>query len=195
MHILHKYIKYNYSKRQGKIEYIVIHDTGNKGKGANANSHYNYFNGGDRQASAHYFVDDKQIIEVVEPTKHRSWHCGDGRGKNGITNDNSIGIEMCVNIDGDFEKTYQNTVELTKELQKKYNIPDNKVVRHQDASGKVCPYSLIKDKLKGKTWETFKRDIKEGETLYRVCIGTYSNIDNARRVAKEKGGFIIEYKK
>lgn len=42
-------IKYNRSNRGGTpIKYIVVHDTGNPSRGANATAHYNYFNGGDR---------------------------------------------------------------------------------------------------------------------------------------------------
>lgn len=57
-----KLIKYNFTANANTPKYIVIHDTGNKSKGANAFMHYKYFNGGDRQASAHYFVDDKGAI-------------------------------------------------------------------------------------------------------------------------------------
>ena len=134
-----KLVKYNFSKRtEGKIKYISIHDTGNKRRGADAEAHFNFFNGGDRGASAHYFVDDKQILRIIKD-EHKSWHCGDGRGLNGITNDNSIGIEMCINSDGDFNKTYLHTLKLTKYLMKKYNIPLENVVRHYDASRKICP--------------------------------------------------------
>ena len=154
-----KLVKYNFSKRtEGKIKYIVIHDTGNKRSGADANAHFNFFNGGDRQSSAHYFVDDKQILRVVKDSD-KSWHCGDGRGLNGITNDNSIGIEMCINSDGDFNKTYLHTLKLTKYLMKKYNIPLENVVRHYDASRKICP-NIWKENNWAK-WDKFKQDLKQ----------------------------------
>ena len=154
-----KLIKYNFSSRGGeKIKYIVIHDTGNKRSGADAEAHFNFFNNGDRQASAHYFVDDKQILRVVKDSD-KSWHCGDGRGLNGITNDNSIGIEMCINSDGDFNKTYLHTLKLTKYLMKKYNIPLENVVRHYDASRKICP-NIWKENNWAK-WEKFKQDLKQ----------------------------------
>jgi N-acetylmuramoyl-L-alanine amidase len=142
MNIEKKLIKYNFSSRNGqKISYIVIHDTGNKNKGADAEAHYKYFSGGNRNASAHYFVDDKKVIQIIEDN-NASWHCGDGRGKFGITNQNSIGIEICVNVDGNYEKAFKNAIELTKELMKKYNIPTERVVRHYDASRKLCPASM-----------------------------------------------------
>ena len=48
MKINKKQIAYNRTSRNQKPVYIVIHDTGNPGKGANANAHFNYFNGGNR---------------------------------------------------------------------------------------------------------------------------------------------------
>ena len=194
MEIEKKYVKYNYSKRNDKIKYIVIHDTGNAGKGADSYAHYNYFNGGDRQASAHYFVDDKRIVEIIDPVNHASWHCGDGKGKYGITNHNSIGVEICVNSDGDFGKAYKNSIDLVKTLMNKFGIDNNHVVSHYDASRKSCPNTLIKGFNKGYTWESFKSDIsKSKDKLYRVCIGSYRDIENARKKAKEVGGFIVEY--
>ena len=175
-----KLVKYNFSKRtEGKINYIVIHDTGNKGEGADANTHFNFFNGGDRQSSAHYFVDDKQILRVIKDVD-RSWAVGDGRDKYGITNENSLNIEMCINSDGDFNKTYLNTLKLTKYLMEKYNIPLENVVRHYDASRKLCP-----NVWKGNNWEKwnrFKEDLKNigrEEKDYRNTITLlYENLFN-----------------
>ena len=194
MDILKKYVVFNFSKRTDKIKYIVIHDTGNKGVGADALAHFTYFNGANRDASAHYFVDDKRIVEIIEPLNSRAWHCGDGKGKYGITNDNSVGVEMCINVDGDFNKTFDKTVELTKHLMKRFNIDADHVVRHYDASRKQCPGSLFQNSY-GYSWDNFKNRIKDKKTLYRVCIGSYADIENARKKAKEVGGFIVEYNK
>ena len=120
-----------------------------------------FFNGADRQSSAHYFVDDKQILRVVKDSD-KSWHCGDGRGLNGITNENSIGVEMCINSDGDFNKTYLNALKLTKYLMKKYNIPLENVVRHYDASRKICP-----NIWKENNWEKWNRFKEALNNLYK----------------------------
>ena len=50
MRINKKQIAYNRTPRTQKPVYIVIHDTGNTGKGANAKAHFNYFNGGNNLA-------------------------------------------------------------------------------------------------------------------------------------------------
>lgn len=179
-----KLIKYNYSSRNNKrIEYIVIHDTGNTSKGAGADNHYRYFNGGNRNASAHYFVDDKEIIQTVEDA-NASWHCGDGKGKYGITNSNSIGVEICINSDGDYEKAVANTVELVKHLMEKHNIPIEKIVRHYDASRKICPRTMSNNNWE--RWKGFKESLQEQsepakQTFYRVMAGSFSQRDNAQR--------------
>ena len=157
MKINKKQIVYNRTPRTQKPVYIVIHDTGNTGKGANANAHFNYFNGGNRNASADFFVDDTQILQVNDYNKFYTWHCGDGKGKYGITNRNSVGIEICVNSDSNYDVAFCKTVELTKYLMKKLNIDIDHVVRHYDASRKNCPASMNKNGWA--LWNTFKASL------------------------------------
>ena len=170
-------IKYNRSNRGGTpIRYIVVHDTGNPSRGANATAHYNYFNGGDRSSSADFFVDDTQVLCVNDYYKYYTWHCGDGRGKYGITNRNSVGIEFCINVDSDRDKTLERTAQLVRELMQQLNIPIDRVVRHYDASRKNCPQSMsgngwaqwykFKEKLKGEDltmaqYEELKNEISQ----------------------------------
>ena len=170
-------IKYNCSNRGGiPIRYIVVHDTGNPSRGANATAHYNYFNGGDRSSSADFFVDDTQVLCVNDYYKYYTWHCGDGRGKYGITNRNSVGIEFCINVDSDRDKTLERTAQLVRELIQELNIPIDRVVRHYDASRKNCPQSMsgngwaqwykFKEKLKGEDltmaqYEELKNEISQ----------------------------------
>lgn len=142
MEINKKLIKYNFSSRKGiKIKYIVIHDTGNTNKGSGAYNHYLYFNGPNRNASSHYFIDDKEIIQTVEDA-NCAWHCGDGRGIYGITNSNSIGIELCINQNGNFLATQEKAIGLIRLLMEKHGIHKENVVRHFDASRKICPRSM-----------------------------------------------------
>lgn len=151
-------IAYNKTKRSQKPKYIVVHDTGNSGKGANAKAHFNYFNGGDRGASADFFVDDKEALQVNDYNTYYTWHCGDGKGKNGITNSNSVGIEICINSDGDYNKAVMRAQALVAKLMKELNIPLSNVVRHYDASGKICPNSMSKNNWQA--WNTFKAGLE-----------------------------------
>jgi N-acetylmuramoyl-L-alanine amidase CwlA len=158
--IVKQQIRYNITKYNRKIEWLVVHYTANYSKGADALTHFKYFNGSDRNASADFFVDDHEILQVNDYRSNYTWHCGDGKGKYGITNRNSIGIEMCVNSDGDFNKTLQNTIELVRYLMKELNIDINHVVRHYDASRKLCPLMFCGNAEKDKAWVEFKNKLK-----------------------------------
>lgn len=163
LNIEKKQIAYNKVGRTTTIKYIVIHDTGNKSKGANADAHFNYFNGGNRNSSADFFVDDKKILQVNDYTRYYTWQVGDGKGKYGVTNANSIGIEICVNADGDYEKAFNNAIELTKYLLKELNIPVERVVRHYDASRKNCPASMSDNNWS--KWLVFKKALLEDKNM------------------------------
>ncbi len=166
MEIIKKQIAYNKSKRTTAIEYIVIHDTANKNKGADAMAHFNYFNGGDRQSSADFFVDDTNIIQVNDYKKFYTWAVGDGKGKYGITNANSVSIEICVNEDSNYNAAFLKAVELAKLLMKELNIPAERVVRHYDASRKNCPASMSSNNWA--YWQDFKNRLSDNSTTQYV---------------------------
>lgn len=146
-----------------EIRFIVIHDTGNKGRGAGAMAHYRYLQGATRPGSAHYYVDDKEIIQTIGDSRV-AWAVGDTwarkhRTRSDVTNYNSISIELCINSDSNGAAAYKNVLELTKNLMRKFNVPADRVVRHFDASGKPCPMTW-----KGANWAKwwqFKADIKK----------------------------------
>ena len=136
-------ISMNYSKGVNIIpEYIVIHETDNWNPGgANAQAHFNYWNTNpNANSSVHFVVDENEAIQLAE-FNWRCWHVGDGNGSSGITNNNSIGIEICVN--GDYAKARQNTIELVKWLLPQVGLAADKVVRHKDATGKWCPRNML----------------------------------------------------
>ncbi|GCF92518.1 hypothetical protein NRIC_04090 [Enterococcus florum] len=149
------YNHYNYNS----TTYIIIHDVGTR---STAKNNVDYFFGGERYASAHYFVDDTSIWQSVEDF-HGAYHVGDGNGIYGISNVNSIGIEMCLPTGVVTAQTEQNTIELTKYLMKKYNIPISRVVRHYDASRKNCPAQFNLDG-KWTRWNVFKAKLAGAST-------------------------------
>ena len=141
MNIIHDYIPFGRLNRPGRLnpcEFITIHETGNTSKGAGAKNHASYIKKKDTQVSWHYTVDDKEIYQHL-PDNEDAFHASDGAG-NG--NRKSIGIEICVNSDGDFGQACENAAELVRELMKKYGIPLHKVVQHNYWSGKNCPKTL-----------------------------------------------------
>ena len=132
-------------------EYIVHHDVGVKGQTAKNN--IDYFNGGYRGASAHYFVDRTSIWQLIDDNDC-AWHVGDGNHPK-INNRNSIGIEYIVEKDGTIHpETKENGKWLTRYLMDKYKIPNEKNVRHFDASGKNCPQFMNRDG-KWTEWKEF----------------------------------------
>lgn len=148
-------------RKASEIKFIVIHYTGNYSVGANAMAHYRYLQGATRYGSAQYYVDDKQIIQVIGDSRV-AWSVGDNQGKgrylNGCTNNNSLNIEMCVNADADLKKTYKNVLELTKNLMRKFNVPASNVCRHYDVSRKDCPHNFRANNWA--QWWEFKEQIK-----------------------------------
>jgi N-acetylmuramoyl-L-alanine amidase len=131
---------FNHSPRTEKIKYINIHDVGAV---STAKNNAIYFGTGDRQASADFFVDSTSIIQIVDYINCYSWSVGDGHGKNGITNGNSLSIEMCLEANGmPSDATIANTLDLVKCLMLELKLPLESIIRHFDASGKICPQSF-----------------------------------------------------
>ena len=167
--IAKKHGNFNRSPHYGSYKYIVVHYTGSgtSKKGA-AKANCIYFGGGNRNASAHYFVDDGSIYEYLDPSVYYSWHCGDGKGKYGITNANSIGIEVCINGDNPYtDKEIARVTWLVQYLMKKYNIKASNVVRHYDASRKMCPYYYAK---RADKWTALHKKLVGTSTSYKVRI-------------------------
>ena len=159
----------NFTKgRKQKIQFLVIHYTANNGDLAKSN--YNYFKSPNRNASAHYFVDEKEIWQSIE-NNDTAWHCGTN-GKyyhNKCRNYNSIGIELCSEKDskGNYyfnSETINNAIELTKMLMKKYNIPIENVIRHYDVTRKSCPAPFVSNSI---AWNNFKNSLK-GDDYMKV---------------------------
>lgn len=152
----------NYTKAESRtVQYLVVHYTGNSMDLAINNA--KYFSGYNRQASAHFFVDDVDIYQSV-PLNCVAWHCGDTKYKHeDCRNSNSIGIEMCCS--GDYkvsETTKDHAVKLIVALCKQMGIShsevDTYILRHYDITGKNCPAQMAGSG--NAEWEEFKDRIK-----------------------------------
>ncbi|WP_409017997.1 N-acetylmuramoyl-L-alanine amidase [Bacillus velezensis] len=130
--------------------YITVHNTANTAKGASAAMHARYEKNPETPTSWHFTVDDKEIYQHL-PLNENGWHAGDGNS--GTGNRKSIGIEICENSDGDFEKAVVNAQWLIKKLMKEQGISLANVVPHQHWSGKYCPRKLLD------RWDSFKAGI------------------------------------
>ena len=202
---------YNVSKRSDPIMYIVIHYTGAEGT---AKNNIDYFNGGNRSASADFFIGQNGEIWQYNPDLKRyySWHCGGGRqsdrggsfyGK--CKNGNSVGIELCTHQGGDGWIFYDATIAaariLVRYLMEEYGIKAANVIRHFDVNGKYCPnvYGWLSPSTK---WDKFKASLSESTTyddrpqMYRVRKswnevdtqkGAFSVLENAKACARTWG--------
>nr|DAF27743.1 MAG TPA: N-acetylmuramoyl-L-alanine amidase [Caudoviricetes sp.] len=150
------------------IKYLVIHYTGNNGDTAAGNC--NYFTGANRQASAHYFVDEKEVWRSVRDGD-RAWHCGDDVYFHpACRNNNSIGIELCSRRDASGRyyfkpETLARAVELTKAKMQEYNIPAENVVRHYDVTHKICPAPFVEDVA---AWQAFKNALTQEDDTMQI---------------------------
>lgn len=155
--------KANFGGRRntGNIKYLVYHYTSNDGDSDENNG--KYFHNNVVKASAHYFVDDDSVTQSVEDN-YVAYSVG-GKCQSAhhplykvCTNSNSISIEMCDTVkNGKVEltdATMENAIELGNVLMKRYNIPLDRVIRHYDVNGKLCPNcnGLLDDKV----WNAFK---------------------------------------
>ena len=122
------------------VQYIVIHYTGNSKDTAISNARYFYNNQSSVQGSAHFFVDSGSVVYASVSEQKSAWHVGDGRGAFGITNGNSLGIEMATSGAYMVSSATENVAaQLAADLLKKYGLGINSLKRHYDASRKDCP--------------------------------------------------------
>lgn len=126
---------------------FVIHCTDTPG--ATAQNEHDYFNSGDRQASAHYFVDASQIIRCI-PENEIAWHAGP------TANHKYLSVEMC-EVEP-FDEVWKRTVWLVADACVRYgwNTADN-VFSHRGVSAMyhetnhTDPIAFLASH--GKTWE------------------------------------------
>lgn len=151
-------------KKLVRLKGIVMHWTANTARGATAIANWNYFNTCTRACSSHYIADDKGVVQCI-PDDEVAYHVGAqsytkiGQAiKEGIYSPNFflIGIEMCVNSDGNWDMTYRNSVELTARLLVKHDMTIKDLYRHFDITGKDCPKMMIEEAA----WNKFRADIQ-----------------------------------
>ncbi|WP_261798788.1 N-acetylmuramoyl-L-alanine amidase family protein [Listeria monocytogenes] len=129
---------------------MVMHYTANPG--ASADNHRRYFRDlKDRYASAHIFIDDKEAICII-PLNEVAYHANERSCKltalqastsyyrGGNANLTSIGIEMCLDKNGNITAaTFNRSVDVAAELCKTYDLTASDIIRHYDVTGKNCP--------------------------------------------------------
>ena len=168
-----KKISYGGTRSLSDVRYVVIHNTGNSGDTAAGNASYfsRYGDGNNRNAGAHFFVDQSGVIYQTIKLDRIAWAVGDpahtnsrgaGALHNKCTNTNSVSIELCDIVKKDPSKKMIASVRaLIKHIREK--CPNAKTVcRHYDCSGKNCPERMTNETpTKKKRWLDFLEDIGE----------------------------------
>lgn len=130
-------------------KFITIHNVGARSTASQGRDFFK--RNADKYCSVHYFVDDKDIIQML-PLDEISWHAGDG--VNGRGNRESISIEICEVTNQD--DANNNAVDLCKMLLKDY--PYLPIVPHYYWTKKDCPRLL----LPGTGWTDFLSKVYTG---------------------------------
>lgn len=120
--------------------YCTCHETANPSVGADADAHRAYVHngGGPEKTSYNYVVDDQETIELV-PVGWASNHAGTAEG-----NLSGVAIELCVNADGDWERTKARGAELIVHLLRTVPTLDaSQIVPHMHWRPTACPARLM----------------------------------------------------
>lgn len=148
--------------RISKVRFIVSHDTGNPGSTAYNNR--NYFDRSQPSASAHTFIDDKYILEII-PLNEKAWHVRydqpvDNRLFGADSNDAAIGVELCHGGSIDFNEAYKRYVWYHAYLCDRFDLnPREHIVAHSrlDPNRRSDPQNALTPR--GITWNKFISDV------------------------------------
>lgn len=200
------------NEENGKILFLVAHDTGNPGSTARGN--VNWMNSKTKpESSAHAFIDDKEIIEDL-PLNEIGWQVRynvttDNELFGADANTNAIGTELCYGGSIDFQKAYDKYVWYHARLCVMFDLdPFNDIVGHYklDPSRRTDPINAFSKN--GKTWTQFLKDVnyyvknwdvskaeaseddlthkvKSGETMYGISRKYHITLDSLKKLNKD----------
>lgn len=162
-----KHVSYGGKRSRTDVKYIVIHYTGNNGDTAENNARY-FQKTNERQAGAHFFIDQNGVIIKSIPLNAIAWSVGGLRypGVNGsgggkyykiCTNANSVSIELCDNASKDPSAQQINAVKKCIRYIRRFCPNAKTLIRHYDVNGKMCPARMADERK----WKNFLGQIGE----------------------------------
>jgi N-acetyl-anhydromuramyl-L-alanine amidase AmpD len=189
MQIIEKFLSPNqYSNPNrllGKIKGIVIHYYANPGSTAlqNRNFFENRKFGKSSYGSAHYLIDDNQIIQAIADNK-MAYHVGSNvytssalRNLSSYPNNCTIGLELA-HPDWTGKPTsavYQKTLDLVVHLCKKYNLTEKDVWTHKQVVGwKNCHKYYVENPTE---WVRFIADVSKKLNGKETIISTPKDVN------------------
>ncbi|WP_051317005.1 SH3 domain-containing protein [Ectobacillus panaciterrae] len=152
------------------VVFIVAHDTGNENSTAAQNVRYYESSRNDLSASAHLFVDDREILEcipVLTGSPEKAWHVRynvpyDNDRFGADANDSAVSVELCFSTDGsiDNEEAYKRYVWVLAYICYRFGLdPATSIAGHEelDPTRREDPSTALR--LTGRTFEDLVRDV------------------------------------
>lgn len=178
-----KYLTSGTKRRSGiliapTVKFIVAHDTGNKNSTAAQNVKYYENSKNDISASAHLFVDDKEIIECIpaltSDKPEKAWHVLynitiDNQLFGYNANDAAIGVEYCYGDTINADEAYRKFVWVMAYICFKFQLdPKTSITGHcfLDPKRKTDPVTGL-----AYSRRTYEQLLKDVVTEYNECLG------------------------
>ncbi len=152
-----------------EVRFIVAHDTGNPDSSAMGNRNYYENTNNEISASAHIFVDHKQIVECIPAlttsAPEKAWHVLYNKPTDNLlfgvdANDAAIGIEYCYGPNIDADEAYRKFIWVIAFTCYKFNLdPKKSIVGHYflDPERKTDPVTGLAHSRR--TFEQLVRDV------------------------------------
>jgi N-acetylmuramoyl-L-alanine amidase CwlA len=190
-----RYLTSGTKRRSGRlitpsVKFIVAHDTGNPNSSASGNVRYYENSRNEMSASAHLFVDDKEIIECIPALTgppEKAWHVLYGVPTDNElfgfnANDAAIGVEYCYGDRINADESYARYIWVMAFICFKFSLdPKNSVTGHffLDPQRKTDPVTGLAHSRR-----TYDQLLKDIVTEFDVCTG---KIPPPPKLIKEKG--------
>jgi hypothetical protein len=121
-----------------ELRFRYVHETANKNRGANAAFHRQFVadGGGADQVSFTWTIDSERAVQILP---ENSVNYAQGRAK---ANRNGDSFELCVNADGDWNRTLDNAAKLLAASLVSHGQDVNVLLQHWAVYGKNCPATI-----------------------------------------------------
>lgn len=145
---------------------IVIHNTGNDNDTARNNCFYFGSQGSnERNAGAHFFIDQNGTIGKSIPMNRSAWSVGNPKGayapgpySHNLDNFNTVSIELCDIMSREPSEAMLESLDKVVAHIKKYCKNVQYIVRHYDIVRKDCPHRYVEDE---KAWRKLQSRLNQ----------------------------------